>query len=98
MTVADLTGRPAERVRRAGDRTESGNAVTRVGPDDDPRSIVDAYTEVDNVGTTSELRACAPLLRDNGRLLVVASSLGTTTSTSAPRHGATARATAWPVS
>ncbi|SEO97480.1 SDR family NAD(P)-dependent oxidoreductase [Amycolatopsis saalfeldensis] len=54
-----------------------GNAVMRVGPGDDPRTIVDAYAEVNNFGTTRLLRAFAPLLRDNGRLLVVASSLGT---------------------
>jgi NAD(P)-dependent dehydrogenase (short-subunit alcohol dehydrogenase family) len=54
-----------------------GNAVMRVGPDDDPRAIVDAYTQVNNFGTTRLLRAFAPRLRDGGRLLVVASSLGT---------------------
>lgn len=53
------------------------NAVMRVGPDDDPREIVDDYAEVNNFGTTRILRAFAPLLRDNGRLIVVASSLGT---------------------
>jgi NAD(P)-dependent dehydrogenase (short-subunit alcohol dehydrogenase family) len=53
------------------------NAVMRVGPDDDPRAIVDTYTEVNNFGTTRVLRAFVPLLRDNGRLIVVASSLGT---------------------
>jgi NAD(P)-dependent dehydrogenase (short-subunit alcohol dehydrogenase family) len=53
------------------------NAVMRVGPDDDPREIVDEYAEVNNFGTTRVLRAFAPLLRDNGRLIVVASSLGT---------------------
>jgi NAD(P)-dependent dehydrogenase (short-subunit alcohol dehydrogenase family) len=54
-----------------------GNAVMRVGPDDDPREIIDEYTEVNNFGTTRLLRAFSPLLNDNGRLLVVASSLGT---------------------
>lgn len=53
------------------------NAVMRVGPDDDPRAVVHAYAEVNNFGTTRVLRAFAPLLRDNGRLIVVASSLGT---------------------
>ncbi|GAA5186529.1 SDR family NAD(P)-dependent oxidoreductase [Rugosimonospora acidiphila] len=53
------------------------NAVMRVGPDDDPRAIVEAYAEVNNFGTTRVLRAFAPLLRDHGRLIVVASSLGT---------------------
>ncbi|HEX7307457.1 SDR family NAD(P)-dependent oxidoreductase [Lentzea sp.] len=54
-----------------------GNAVMRVGPDDDPRAIIDDYTEVNNFGTTRLLRAFTPLLHDNGRLFVVASSLGT---------------------
>ncbi|MGF6885123.1 NAD(P)-dependent dehydrogenase (short-subunit alcohol dehydrogenase family) [Nocardia sp. GAS34] len=54
-----------------------GNAVMRVGPDDDPRTIVREYAEVNNFGTTRLLRAFAPILRDDGRLIVVASSLGT---------------------
>lgn len=54
-----------------------GNAVMRVGPDDEPREIIDHYTQVNNFGTTRLLRAFAPLLRDNGKLLIVASSLGT---------------------
>ncbi|MFB7719163.1 SDR family NAD(P)-dependent oxidoreductase [Nocardia sp. NPDC056100] len=54
-----------------------GNAVMRVGPEDDPRRIVHDYAEVNNFGTTRLLRAFAPLLRDNARLLIVASSLGT---------------------
>lgn len=53
------------------------NAVMRVGPDDDPREFIDAYAEVNNFGTTRVLRAFAPLLRDDGRLIVVASSFGT---------------------
>ncbi|MFI6832298.1 SDR family NAD(P)-dependent oxidoreductase [Kribbella sp. NPDC050241] len=53
------------------------NAVMRVGPDHDPRAIVDTYVETNNFGTTRMLRAFAPLLRDDGRFLVVASSLGT---------------------
>src|ERR1700712_4681021 len=54
-----------------------GNAVMRVGPDDDPREVVGEYTEVNNFGTTRLLRAFAPRLPDGGRLLVGASSLGT---------------------
>ncbi|WP_436529482.1 SDR family NAD(P)-dependent oxidoreductase [Actinoplanes sp. HUAS TT8] len=55
------------------------NAVMRVGPEDDPRAVVQEYTEVNNFGTTRVMRAFTPLLRDGGRLLVVASSLGTLT-------------------
>jgi hypothetical protein len=53
------------------------NAVMRSGPDDDPREVVDAYAKVNNFGATRVLRAFAPLLRDNARLIVVASLLGT---------------------
>jgi NAD(P)-dependent dehydrogenase (short-subunit alcohol dehydrogenase family) len=65
------------RERHGGIDIVFNNAVMRVGPDDDPRVIVDEYAEVNNFGTTRVLRAVAPLLRDNGRLIVVASSLGT---------------------
>jgi NAD(P)-dependent dehydrogenase (short-subunit alcohol dehydrogenase family) len=65
------------RERHGGVDIVFSNAVMRVGPDDDPRAIVGAYAEVNNFGTTRVLRAFAPLLRDNSRLIVVASSLGT---------------------
>src|SRR3954453_1663141 len=65
------------RERHGGADIVVNNAVMRIGPDDDPRAIVDPYTEVNNFGTTRVLRAFAPLLRDNGRLIVVASSFGT---------------------
>ncbi|MCU7723113.1 SDR family NAD(P)-dependent oxidoreductase [Actinoplanes sp. KI2] len=65
------------RERHGGADIVVNNAVMRVGPDDDPRAIVDAYTQVNNFGTTRVLRAFAPLLRTDGRLIVVASSFGT---------------------
>jgi NAD(P)-dependent dehydrogenase (short-subunit alcohol dehydrogenase family) len=65
------------RERHGGVDIVFGNAVMRVGPDDDPRAIIEPYTEVNNFGTTRLLRAFAPLVRDGGRLIVVASSLGT---------------------
>jgi NAD(P)-dependent dehydrogenase (short-subunit alcohol dehydrogenase family) len=81
LDVADpeAAGRLAARLkeRHGGIDIVFSNAVMRVGPDDDPRAIVDAYAEVNNFGTTRVLRAFAPLLHDNGRLIVVASSLGT---------------------
>ncbi len=52
------------------------NHYRRVGPDDDPAEVVDHYVAVNNLGTTHVLRAFAPLLRDGGRLLVVASTAG----------------------
>jgi NAD(P)-dependent dehydrogenase (short-subunit alcohol dehydrogenase family) len=81
LDVADphATGRFAAQLekRHGGVDIVFNNAVMRVGPDDDPRAIVEPYTEVNNFGTTRILRALSPLLRDNARLLVVASSLGT---------------------
>jgi NAD(P)-dependent dehydrogenase (short-subunit alcohol dehydrogenase family) len=54
-----------------------GNAVMRIGPEDDERKFIHEYVEVNNFGTTRLLRAFAPILRDGGRLAIVASSLGT---------------------
>ncbi|HEY0497565.1 MAG TPA: SDR family NAD(P)-dependent oxidoreductase [Kutzneria sp.] len=80
LDVADPDGpaRFAERLRErhGGVDIVFGNAVMRVGPDDDPRAIIDPYVEVNNFGTTRLLRAFAPLLRDDARMIVVASSLG----------------------
>lgn len=52
------------------------NHYTHVEPDDDPAAVIDRYVAVNNLGTTYVLRAFAPLLRDRGRLLVVASRAG----------------------
>jgi NAD(P)-dependent dehydrogenase (short-subunit alcohol dehydrogenase family) len=53
------------------------NATSRMSPDDDPADLVDAVAETNNVATTSVLRAFAPRLTPGGRLIVVASALGT---------------------
>jgi NAD(P)-dependent dehydrogenase (short-subunit alcohol dehydrogenase family) len=53
------------------------NATSRMSPDADPRNEVDAVAETSNLATTSVLRAFAPRLRPNGRLIIVASALGT---------------------
>src|SRR5437667_646196 len=52
------------------------NHYARVQPDDDPRDVIDHYVEANNIGTTHVLRSFAPLLRDGGRLFVVASRAG----------------------
>jgi carbonyl reductase 1 len=52
------------------------NAYHRVGLEDDPAVVIERYAAVNNLGTTSMLRAFAPLLPEHGRLLVVASELG----------------------
>jgi NAD(P)-dependent dehydrogenase (short-subunit alcohol dehydrogenase family) len=75
----DAAARFAEELtrRHGGVDIVINNAVMRVGPDDDPATIIDQYAQVNNFGTSRCLRAFTPLLRAGGRFLVVASSLGT---------------------
>jgi carbonyl reductase 1 len=53
------------------------NATARMSPDAEPADEVDAVAETSNVATSHMLRAFAPRLRPGGRLIVVASALGT---------------------
>jgi carbonyl reductase 1 len=53
------------------------NATSRMTPEDDPVEQIDALVETSNLATTRILRAFAPRLRPGGRLIVVASALGT---------------------
>jgi NAD(P)-dependent dehydrogenase (short-subunit alcohol dehydrogenase family) len=53
------------------------NATSRMSPRDDPADQVDAVAETSNLATTRVLRAFAPRLRRGGRLIIVASALGT---------------------
>jgi len=53
------------------------NATARMTPDDDPVDVADALIDTSNVATSAILRAFAPRLRPGGRLIVVASALGT---------------------
>ena len=53
------------------------NATARMSPDADPADEVDAVAETSNLATTSVLRAFAPRIRPGGRLVIVASALGT---------------------
>jgi carbonyl reductase 1 len=53
------------------------NATARMSPGDDPADQVDAVAETNNLATTAMLRAFGPRLRPGGRLIVVASALGT---------------------
>jgi carbonyl reductase 1 len=53
------------------------NHYQRVAPTDDPAEVVANYVDANNLGTTRVLRAFARVLRPSGRLLVVASTLGT---------------------
>jgi NAD(P)-dependent dehydrogenase (short-subunit alcohol dehydrogenase family) len=52
------------------------NHYTRIQPEDNPADVIDYYVETNNLGTTNVLRSFAPLLRDGGRLLVIASRAG----------------------
>ena len=53
------------------------NATARMSPAADPVDEVDAVAETSNLATTRMLRAFAPRLRPGGRLIIVASALGT---------------------
>ena len=53
------------------------NATSRMSPDDDPADQVDAVVETNNLATSRMLRAFTPRLRPGGRLVIVASALGT---------------------
>jgi carbonyl reductase 1 len=53
------------------------NAGSRMSPDVDPVEEVDALAETNNLAATAILRAFAPRLRQGGRLIIVASALGT---------------------
>jgi NAD(P)-dependent dehydrogenase (short-subunit alcohol dehydrogenase family) len=53
------------------------NAAARMSPSADPADEVDALAETNNLATTRMLRAFARRLRPGGRLIIVASQLGT---------------------
>jgi NAD(P)-dependent dehydrogenase (short-subunit alcohol dehydrogenase family) len=62
------------------------NHYQRVLPSDSPAEVISDYVDINNLGTTRVLRAFAPLLREGGRFLVVASSLGTLDQLPAELH------------
>ncbi len=53
------------------------NAASRMSPEADPVDEVDVVAETNNLATTAILRAFTPRLRRGGRLIIVASALGT---------------------
>ena len=53
------------------------NATSRMSPDVDPADEVDAVADTNNLAATRMLRQFAPRLRPGGRLIIVASALGT---------------------
>lgn len=73
--VQRVAARLAE--RHGGVDVVFSNAYHRVDPRDDPAEVIAQYVNVNNLGTSRILRAFAPLMRDGGRLIVVASTMGT---------------------
>ncbi|MEU3957394.1 SDR family NAD(P)-dependent oxidoreductase, partial [Streptomyces achromogenes] len=75
----DAIARLAEelRERHGGVDVVLSNAVTRVLPEESQAARADEVIDVSNTATHAILRHFAPVLRPGGRLLVVASSLGT---------------------
>ncbi|WP_103383343.1 SDR family NAD(P)-dependent oxidoreductase [Pseudonocardia dioxanivorans] len=53
------------------------NATARMRPEDDPADVVDDVVSTNDVATATVLREFGPRLRPGGRLIVVASALGT---------------------
>ncbi|MBM9503191.1 SDR family NAD(P)-dependent oxidoreductase [Actinacidiphila acididurans] len=79
VTDTDAIARLAEelRARYGGVDVVISNAVARVLPEDSQAARADEFIDVSNTATHAVLRSFGPVLRPGGRLLVVASSLGT---------------------
>jgi NAD(P)-dependent dehydrogenase (short-subunit alcohol dehydrogenase family) len=63
------------------------NHYARVQPGENAAEVIDGYVAANNLGTTHILRSFAPLIRDNGRLLVVASRAGSLRALAPALHG-----------
>ncbi|MFF9307002.1 SDR family NAD(P)-dependent oxidoreductase [Streptomyces sp. NPDC014777] len=79
VTDTDAIARLAEEVRArfGGADVVVSNAVARLLPDEPQAERADEFIDVSNIATHAVLRSFGPVLRPGGRLLVVASSLGT---------------------
>ncbi|MFF5537177.1 SDR family NAD(P)-dependent oxidoreductase [Streptomyces cinerochromogenes] len=79
VTDTDAIARLAEdlRGRHGGVDVVISNAVARVLPEESQAERADEFIDVSNTATHAVLRSFGPVLRPGGRLLVVASSLGT---------------------
>ncbi|MEU0781403.1 SDR family NAD(P)-dependent oxidoreductase [Streptomyces sp. NPDC006173] len=79
VTDTDAVARLAEdlRARHGGVDVVLSNAVARVLPEESQAERADEFIDVSNTATHAILRSFTPVLRPGGRLLVVASSLGT---------------------
>ncbi|MEU6026112.1 SDR family NAD(P)-dependent oxidoreductase [Streptomyces tauricus] len=65
------------RTRHGGVDIVLSNAIARLLPEDSQAERADEFIDVSNTATHAILRAFGPVLRPGGRLLVVASTLGT---------------------
>ncbi|WP_030326461.1 SDR family NAD(P)-dependent oxidoreductase [Streptomyces sp. NRRL B-3229] len=79
VTDTDAITRLAEDLRagHGGVDVVISNAVARVLPEESQAERADEFIDVSNTATHAILRSFGPVLRPGGRLLVVASSLGT---------------------
>ncbi|MEU5683467.1 carbonyl reductase [Streptomyces venezuelae] len=79
VTDTDAIARLAEdlRVRHGGVDVVISNAVARLLPEQSQSERADEFIDVSNTATHAMLRSFGPVLRPGGRLLIVASSLGT---------------------
>ncbi|WP_329445498.1 SDR family NAD(P)-dependent oxidoreductase [Streptomyces canus] len=79
VTDTDAIARLAEdlRARHGGVDVVISNAVARLLPEESQAARADEFIDVSNTATHAILRSFGPVLRPGGRLLVVASSLGT---------------------
>ena len=76
---ADAVARVAAELaeRHGGVDVVLSNAAARIVPDRPPAAQIDEFVAVGNGGAHAVLRSFGPVLRPGGRLIVVASSLGT---------------------
>ncbi|MET7897186.1 SDR family NAD(P)-dependent oxidoreductase [Streptomyces mirabilis] len=79
VTDTDDIARLADelRARHGGVDVVLSNAVARLLPDESQAERADEFIDVSNTATHAILRLFGPVLRPGGRLIVVASSLGT---------------------
>ncbi|SNX88579.1 short subunit dehydrogenase [Streptomyces sp. TLI_55] len=79
VTDTDAIARLAEDLwaRHGGVDVVISNAVARLLPEESQSERADEFIDVSNTATHAMLRSFGPVLRPGGRLLVVASSLGT---------------------
>ncbi|MCX4461989.1 SDR family NAD(P)-dependent oxidoreductase [Streptomyces sp. NBC_01340] len=79
VTDTDAIAKLADelRTRHSGVDVVISNAVARILPDESQAERADEVIDVSNTATHAVLRSYGPVLRPGGRLIVVASSLGT---------------------